>query len=226
MKEKIIDLANSYGVDIVGFGDVNGFAPKQYYELVTAISFAVRLSDTIIDQISDGPTHEYFHLYRSANRLIDDLAFQIVLLLQKHGYKAIPIAASQTLKKKNEMTYKGLFSHRLAATRSGVGWIGKNNSIITSKYGPRVRLGTVLTNLVVEYDNPIEKSYCEDCNICVESCPAFALSGNGWDPSVDREKIVDVVACSNYMRDNYKNIGRGSVCGICISKCPIGQERV
>ena len=226
MKKQIYNIANRYGVDILGFGNIEQFVLPQYNELKTAISFAVRLSDSIMDHVVDKPTHEYFHIYRSANRLIDDLAFQIVLLLQKNGHKAIPIAASQSINTGGENSYRGLFSHRLAATRAGIGWIGKSNSIITFEYGPRVRLGTVLTNLEVEYDQPIEKSFCGDCNLCIERCPALALSGAEWFPGIPREEIVDVRACSNHMKDNYEAIGRGSVCGLCISHCPVGQERL
>ncbi|MBN2259556.1 MAG: epoxyqueuosine reductase [Clostridiales bacterium] len=226
MKEKITEIARSIGADKIGFSDVEAYVPTQYNDLTTAISFAVRMSDSIMDSVNEAPTHEYFHLYRSVNRLIDDIALRIVIELQRKGYRAIPIAASQSINLPQNMPYSALFSHRLAATRSGIGWIGKNASVITPEFGPRIRLGTVLTNLIVEYDEAYTESKCGNCNICVEKCPTLALSGVKWNPSVERGELVDVLACSNHMKDQYDLIGRGSVCGICISKCPIGKERL
>ena len=35
-----------------------------------------------------------------------------------------------------------------------------------------------------------------------------------------RETIFDAEKCSSYMKKNYQNVGRGSVCGQCIAVCP------
>ena len=226
MKKLIKQLALSNGADKIGFGDVSSHVIDKYSDLTTAISFVVRLSDSVMDEVKEGPTHEYFHLYRSVNRLIDDIALKIVITLQREGYRAIPIAASQSINIEGNKPYNGLFSHRMAATRAGVGWIGKNASIITPEYGPRIRLGTVLTDMKVKYDKPYNESYCGECDICVQKCPTYALLGANWTTKMNREDIVDVIACSNHMKDNYELIGRGSVCGICISNCPIGKERL
>jgi epoxyqueuosine reductase QueG len=225
MNEKIQRIMKDHQIRVYGFANVSEQLPEKYSELPTAISFVVRMSDDIMNPVSAGPTHEYFHLYRTANRFIDDVAFKIVLMLQNEGFRAVPVAASQSINIEGNTPYSGLFSHRLAATRAGLGWIGKNNSLITFEYGPRVRLGTILTDWVATYAAPIEKSYCGECNICVEHCPALALSGLQWQAGVDRERIVDVRACSNFMKKNYEKIGRGAVCGICVSVCPVGQER-
>ncbi len=226
MRKKIKQVLGDNQIKTFGYGNISIYAPEKYKELTTAISFAVRLPDAIIDQIVSGPSHEYFHVYRTINRLIDETALKLVLLLQSEGYRALPIAASQSINRQDHQSYSGLFSHRMAATAAGLGWIGKNNSLVTFDFGPRVRLGTVLTNWETEVATPIQKSFCGECNLCVEQCPAFALSGRTWNTTGTREDIVDVVACSNHMKEHYQHIGRGSVCGICISCCPVGQERV
>jgi epoxyqueuosine reductase QueG len=48
----------------------------------------------------------------------------------------------------------------------------------------------------------------------------MALTGVEWYEGAAREELVDVQACSDHMNKNYKHIGRGSVCGICIKVCP------
>ena len=45
---------------------------------------------------------------------------------------------------------------RYIAQLSGVGFIGKNNALITEKYGSYVFLGEIITDLVVEPDKTIK----------------------------------------------------------------------
>ena len=221
LSEKILDL----GVEKVGYANLQGILPKEFNYLKSGISIVVRLSDQVISGINpqDGPTHVYFHHYRTINSFIDQVCFKISNQLQRWGYLALPVAASQSINK-NGWNYKGLFQHRTSATQSGIGWIGKNCCIITEEFGPRVRLGTVLTNMIFEYDEPINESKCGDCNICVEACPSKALKGTLWNPTVTRDEIVDPELCSQHMKKAYKMIGRGAVCGICVQVCPKGKD--
>lgn len=63
---------------------------------------------------------------------------------------------------------------RAIAERAGLGWIGKNNSLITKKYGSYVFLGEIITNLDFTPDRKIEKK-CASCQKCIEICPGNAL---------------------------------------------------
>lgn len=225
IKDEITNIAINMGAKKIGFAKLTDYIPEKYSHLDTGISFIVRLSDQIIDDIEGIPTYTYYHHYRTVNYLIDQIAFKISDYLQDKGYLSMPIPASQSVKTKNEK-YSGIFQHRTVATLSGNGWIGKNASLITKEFGPRVRLGTVLTNWKTQYNSPIKESKCGDCRICVSKCPALALKGNNWSQGLLRKEIVDVVKCSNHMSNHYKNIGRGSVCGVCISSCPVGNERI
>lgn len=190
-----------------------------------ALSFAVPLSDIIIDQIDDSPTFSYFHHYRSVNNLIDQLELQIGLLLQRNGYQYMPVAASQSQPRKGERTHEGLYSHKKAAVLGGLGTIGKSALFLHHKHGPRVRLGTVFTDYTFsDCEHEISPSVCKDCNLCALACPAGAIKGNNWFEGCEREDIVDPWVCNDYMRTHFMKIGRGSVCGICISVCPYGMK--
>ena len=64
-----------------------------------------------------------------------------------------------------------LFNHKMAATSAGLGWIGKNGLLISTDYGPRLSLATVLTDAPLEPDAPMEHSLCGECMLCMKHCP-------------------------------------------------------
>lgn len=225
-QKKVSALLDELGVSKYGFGDVSSVAPSQYQMLKTGISIGIRLSDVVMDEITDeAPTHTYFHHYRTVNAFIDHVTLRVVMLLQEMGYRAIAIPASQSINMPG-YDYSGLFQHRTAATRAGMGWIGKNACLVTPEFGPRLRLGTVLTNMPANYAEPIDSSKCGNCDICVSKCPPIALTGNLWSVDAKRDELVDARVCSEHMSAHYKHIGRGVVCGICVKSCPIGKERL
>ncbi len=185
-----------------------------------AVSFVVRLSEAVIDEISDEPTHTYFHHYRTVNAYLDRAILQAGLFLQNAGYKYIPVGASQSINKEG-WNYKGLISSRMVACKAGLGTIGKNSMFIHRNFGPAVRLGTLLTNCPFEeVGSEIEENLCAECTACVDACPAKALTGKVYTKGTVREEILDPAKCSEYMKKEFKHIGRGAVCGICMKVCP------
>ncbi|MGN1418135.1 MAG: 4Fe-4S double cluster binding domain-containing protein [Acutalibacteraceae bacterium] len=187
-----------------------------------AVSIAVRLSDAIVDEIGAEPTHTYFNHYRSVNAFIDSLLLKAGLFLQKNGYQYITVAASQSINK-DGWNYKGRYSHKKAAALAGLGTIGKSSMFLHKEYGASVRLGTVFTNCEFDVSNVRPVSICKNCNLCVEACPSGAIKGKEWSPDCKREEMFDPEKCSNYMKQHFKNIGRGAVCGICMKVCPYGK---
>ena len=103
---------------------------------------------------------------------------------------------------------------------------GRNCLFIHEKYGPRVRLGTVLTDFdaKVRRESTDRDYFCDKCNICVRACPAQALYGRDFDAENPDEPLMDYRACSEHMKRAYHHIGRGAVCGICMRVCPKGQK--
>jgi epoxyqueuosine reductase len=221
---KLENRLKDLGASLVGYSRVEDKLSGSLVELPYAITVVVRLSDFIIDQITDKPTFTYFHHYRSVNTLIDQITLRGLLGIQETGYRALAIPASQTVNN-IEDKYSGAFQHKTAAVRSGLGWIGKSGLFICHEYGPRVRLGTILTDMPLPYENRIMKNQCGECRKCVSSCPAMAITGNCWEEGCKRSHIVDAKACSDYMNTNFKHIGRGSVCGICVRVCPAGFNK-
>jgi epoxyqueuosine reductase QueG len=220
-KEYLISL----GASDIGFAKLNGAVPEDLGFLSYSITIVINLLNPIINQISDKPTKTYFHHYRTVNSTLDYISLMAASYLQKKGYSALTVAASQTVDRDG---YKALFPHKTGAVLSGLGWIGKSDLFLHNEWGPRVRLATVLTDAPISDGSNInmENDKCGDCNLCKEVCPAMAIVGTNWKLGMERGDLYDAFACSNYMKDHFKDIGRGSVCGICIKVCPYGKLKV
>lgn len=182
-----------------------------------AVTLVIRLSDAVVDEIGDGPTKTYFHHYRTVNAYIDRAAEKLVLFLNRSGYRAAAVPASQSVGE-----YAGRFSHKKCAVRAGLGSIGKSALFLSYKYGPRVRLGTVFTDAPLPVAEHEYRDQCGGCNICAESCSALAIRGVNYVPGMERHEIFDARACSEYMKKEFQSIGRGAVCGVCMRVCPLG----
>ncbi|MGQ9629003.1 MAG: 4Fe-4S double cluster binding domain-containing protein [bacterium] len=142
------------------------------------------------------------------------------------GFRAHPLPATLEEGEVDPRFLAAPFPHKTAATRSGLGWIGKSALLITPQYGPRVRLATILTDMPLDVGTPIEGSRCGDCDLCVRACPASAISGNEWRAGRPREEFYDARACRDMARKlSGEMIGEDvAICGICIAACPVGKE--
>jgi len=63
---------------------------------------------------------------------------------------------------------------RELAYLSGIGYYGKNCSIINDTYGSFIALGYLITDLEIENNRPVE-SKCGECSLCLDACPTKAL---------------------------------------------------
>ena len=98
---KIEKLFEELNINKYGFCKLEKLVPDKYSNLSSGISFAIRLSDALIDEITDyEPTHTYFHHYRTINSFIDHVSLRLVMLLQSEGYNALAIPASQSINTK------------------------------------------------------------------------------------------------------------------------------
>ncbi len=65
------------------------------------------------------------------------------------------------------------------AIDAGLGELGRQGILITPKYGPRVRLAKIITDLPLEPDRPISfgvTEFCDICMKCAHQCPGQAIS--------------------------------------------------
>ena len=112
---------------------------------------------------------------------------------------------------------------KMAAQMAGLGWIGKNCSLISPQNGPRLRLGTVLTDAPLEPDSPIENR-CGDCTQCRDICPAGAILGKAFDCNDALSQRFDFKKCDAYLSETRQTFGK-RICGRCIAVCPYGRKK-
>ena len=183
-------------------------SPSTIRKLTTGIALGVQLSDGVLEDITDHPTRLYLHHYRQTNYFLDRNGWELARLIEEMGGTALAIAASQTIDWINQ---RGHLSHKEVARRAGLGWIGRNNLLVTPEYGSRVRLVTILTDLPLTNDQPTEQD-CGDCRKCIELCPAGAI---GEEPSE-----FDHIKCYEKLGQFKKGLNLGHyICGVCVKAC-------
>lgn len=214
---------------MVGFSYLEGLVPKKFEGLDYGITIGLKLDESVIDGIKCGPTPEYAQHYADVNATLNKIAKDLRGRLKRQGYSSEVIEATLTTRQEKKYpnylkTLSVDFPHKTAATRSGLGWIGKTALFISYEFGPRVRLVTVLTNRKLETGKPVKDSLCGHCDICVKRCPANASYGKNWSVDMRREDIYDAHKCRSKAKElTQKNIGEADiVCGICVAVCPIG----
>ena len=208
------------GADAVGFCELGEYKARDFPRYGYAVSIVRALSAAVVETIDGRPTPVYFQHYRITNTKLDLIALDAVSFIERAGYSALPVAASQSMP--GEGNYRGIFQHKTAAVLSGMGFVGRSGLLLSPDFGSRIRLATVLTDMPFENDAPIIENGCGNCKACVDACPAGAISGRLY--SGGDEPLIDVALCSAHMK-TYKDVGRGAVCGICMAVCPYTVKR-
>ena len=215
LQKEIETFFLEYPDAVFGFADISYSPYAQDYKsaLVIAVPYGKQLTpETYSEQdFEDG--------IQIAKVRMEEILAGIEELLNtcETAYYVPPLAQN------NETELLAPFSFKYAATRAGIGWIGKNDVVITRQYGPRVRLAVVLINASFEYGQPVVESRCpEDCRKCVDICPCKALKDVRWDPEKFRAEIIDYHRCNRMRSAFIPKLGRKSACGMCFAACPVG----
>ena len=233
MLDKSLDkISREFGADFYGVADISHveeFIGTQGGEGVTgyprAISIGIILLDSIVDQLplrferSVAVNYKH-HTYDIINLRLDIIASRLSSLLQKKGYKALPIPSSERY---DDERICAVFSHKLAANLAGIGWIGKSCLLVTPESGPRVRFTTVLTNAPLKQIGKPIKNGCGECTVCVDSCPVSAFTGEPFRAEENRDVRFDAKKCEKYF-EIMEEAGKIPVCGLCIYNCPHGKK--
>ena len=82
---KLKELAKSLGADLVGFCTLPTSPLSELPSHKYAVSIGVKLSDAILKTIDGAPSFVYFQHYRTANALLDQIAFRLSREIERAG---------------------------------------------------------------------------------------------------------------------------------------------
>ena len=216
----VVDAVAPFGIALVGVADVDQYRrlwPDAIRDIPERFSRAIVMAYPLLrgalSTIKDRPTHLYFHHYRQVNYVLDRAALTAGRVIEYFNYRALPVAASQTLDRGDMIAH---ISHRHLAYLSGMGWRGINNLLVTHQFGSAVRLVSVLTTAPLTSGKPLEGDPCSGCMACIRACPAKAIHETRED--------FDLDACYVQLSEFRKipRIGQ-RICGVCQKVCPAGR---
>mgnify|MGYP002511688515 CR=1 FL=1 len=215
--EEIKQIFSEYPDIIYGFADISysAYADKYQSALVFAIPYGEQLT---LDSYSE---EKFEKGIQAAKKIAEEVMARMEEMLYSHNIKYNVPPLAQT----DEEGLEALFSFKYAAVNAGLGWIGKNDVVITEKYGPRVRLAAILIDRVFPYGRKITESKCPDsCKKCVEACPYQALHDVKWNIGTLRNDIIDYRLCNQKRSLYLERHGRKNACGLCMAACPVGMR--
>lgn len=145
---------------------------------------AIVVGKAIYRGLSTGRHHQMrqFMSGRLKKRL-EDLAGCLADTLEYNGHPALSLptlALDHERQDYGELLpmAQGNWLVRVAAVEAGLGTLGLNNMLLTPRFGPRVFLAMVLTQLKLEPDAPLNEELClglEECGRCAVACPTRAI---------------------------------------------------
>jgi len=151
--------------------------------VVVFVKRILRGSQRGIDEGTHWPSYTVF-CYSGLNAMLGKAKYKLARFIEDHGYEAAGLSSGATSR---EMGPRGpetapdkprrevSMQHRIAATLAGLGEIGWSKVFLTEEFGPRQRIGIILTDAELEPD-PIRVGHlCDRCKRCVAECPGMAI---------------------------------------------------
>lgn len=236
-KQKITRYCNKLGLDLIGFTEcrifnelrekykdrkekkfqnefeeddiekrINPFIYMENGKTIISIAFPYMYEKVQYSKI-------YFSKYtlgKDYHNIVEAYLKQICDYIRSIGGDAIFLVDSNSL------------PERYIAYLSGIGFIGKNNMLISEKYGSYIFLGEIITDLKIESSVPIQDR-CGECELCIKACPTGAICKTGENNSnICLSYITQKKDIEEYWFQKLK--GRMFGCDTCQNVCPYNRN--
>lgn len=230
MAEDVKKAAKKFGASQVGVCGLNplwvyasGYNPATNEDFPLDIDFSIYRHAIVFvvemdyEAMQTSPSHLAYATAAYAYSRAAYVAGQMAHFIRTLGYKAVPSVNDSAL-------------NIPLGIDAGLGQLGRNGLLITPEYGPRVRLGKILTNLPLGIDKPISFGVPEFCNICkrcAEKCPGGAImTGELTDKPLNISTSPGVFKWPVNGEKCFQYWGRSElVCSNCIRVCPFNKSR-
>jgi epoxyqueuosine reductase QueG len=144
------------------------------------------------------------------------IVMQVAAYIRNLGYEAVPSMNDTAL----VIPY---------ALKAGLGEYARNQMVITSEFGPRLRFSKIFTNLPLRHDTPKPKgvqAFCNICSKCADACPVNALPLG--PPSTERPNASAIKGVRKWTSNAEKCFGfwakLATDCAICLRVCPFNRD--
>ncbi len=252
IKEKIRKYILDLGVDDVGFAKVEDYHSPKSYPIETFLPGAKTIISLVFEELGAGSPSVTIAMNSrlDMNSFQRSCSYQINRFLKREFQaKVVDMPYSSPMEQHKDRLALADFSQRHAAVAAGMGTFGRHNLVIHPRFGTRIGLVALITDLEIEPDKKIEQDLCIHCDLCVKSCPGSALDEAGktnigrciknsqpyglganigfWQKFAGStpEEQKQMFADEKYWRmQQADSIGMQYYCFNCMKSCPIGQQ--
>ncbi len=243
MKNMIADIAKKIGIDVIGFTDVVNYSYLQ--ELLVS-----RKNKGLNSEFEE---QNIIKRLDARNILPGCKSIIAIALPYAEGYKKViapykGLLSVVSYKKDYHKTVNRLLENLAAEMRkhfnfeysacvdttplidreicknAGIGQYGKNNLLINENYGSFINLGYLLTDLEIPCADSQAVNICNDCAICIKSCPNNAIMEGGI---IDATKCVSALTqTKKYIPVDYRINMKNQIygCDMCQIVCPKNKK--
>ncbi|MBU3143091.1 tRNA epoxyqueuosine(34) reductase QueG [Clostridium sp. CF012] len=240
IKEEIIGFCKKQGIDTIGFSECRIFHElNPYFDARKKRGLENEFEEHSVDKrinpflyMPEGKTiisiafpyiydldfsqSAYFSKYtlgRDYHAVTTEYMEKVCKFIEGVGGKAMSFVDSNAL------------PERYIACNSGVGFIGKNNTLITEKYGSYVFLGEIITDLIILPDKPLVQK-CGKCEMCLQACPTNSIVKGVSGINNDANICLSYITQKKHIEDSWfeKLDGRLFGCDTCQRACPYNSE--
>jgi ferredoxin len=205
----VCELDNDYVYSFVGRG------PESYGMEIDlkhkyAIIFAMEMD---LDMIATSPKAPV--IVETEKKYVEIAKVSIIVadLIRRMGYEARAHIAGSN--------YQAMLPP--LGWRAGLGEVGRIGILISEKYGPRVRLGLITTNLPLTPDSSKKigvQDFCKKCKKCAINCPAQAIPyGEKTEENGTLKWVLNREGCYRFWRK------AGTDCAMCLYVCPYSKPQ-